>query len=502
MRKIPRTMATQHPDNAFAPYWEKDGDGFVSVQEEVGEAHSAFSDLGCEEFMWDWEGKYVDEAVGDKLFSRYQKYFQKNPLGVKKFLTFRIPNIWQEKGYSLARAFMGILTFETVARDLGFSRPPVFEVILPMCDDAQKPIQIQRMFLKLAQAKHKIFNSRTEFEYLNIIPLIEGVNILTFSKKILKEYLWLHKKYFGKRPEYLRPFIARSDPALNAGNVAATLSAKIALSEYFSFSREYKIPVFPIIGVGSLPFRGGFSPLTIKKFFKEYPGVYTTTIQSSFRYDFPLPQVKRAIRSINAQSFSEAYEFTKKELNTLRGIIKKFTLPYQRTVEKIANDINALSLTVPKQRERRLHIGLFGYSRNLGKKKLPRAISFTAVLYSLGVPPEIIGVGRGWEDLTFEEKNLLKRVYRGLIDDLKSAGQFVNLENLNELIKKNQAWQDYKKDLDILKKEFSINFGPKTTKDFLHRNFSSNVLLFFKQNNHAQLTNTILQAARLRRSLG
>src|SRR4051794_28164763 len=104
MRKIPATMATQHPDNSFAPSWSRSP--FVSTLEEVDECFHVFSDLGCEEYMWDWEGKFVDEAVVDRLFNRYIDYFEKNQLGRDKFLTFRIPNTSQETGFRLARAYM------------------------------------------------------------------------------------------------------------------------------------------------------------------------------------------------------------------------------------------------------------------------------------------------------------------------------------------------------------------------------------------------------------
>ena len=43
-----------------------------------------------------------------------------------------------------------------------------------------------------------------------------------------------------------------------------------------------------------------------------------------------------------------------------------------------------------------MHVGLFGYGRSLGGVggvTLPRAIGFTASLYSIGVPPELLGLG-------------------------------------------------------------------------------------------------------------
>ncbi|HEX5035268.1 MAG TPA: phosphoenolpyruvate carboxylase, partial [bacterium] len=90
-RRVPATMATQHPDNAFKPYWNTKP--FISTSREVEECYRSFSDMGCQEYMWDWEGKFVDEAVVDRLYLKYFDYFVKHPLGKEKFLTFRVPNI-------------------------------------------------------------------------------------------------------------------------------------------------------------------------------------------------------------------------------------------------------------------------------------------------------------------------------------------------------------------------------------------------------------------------
>ena len=58
MRKIPTTMATQHPDNAGKPYWHSKS--FISTDAELKECYLCFSDLGIDEYNWDWEGKFCE----------------------------------------------------------------------------------------------------------------------------------------------------------------------------------------------------------------------------------------------------------------------------------------------------------------------------------------------------------------------------------------------------------------------------------------------------------
>jgi len=501
-RKIPATMATQHPDHANVPYWKKNGEAFINTQEEIEECISAFRDLRCGEYMWDWEGKYVDEAVVDKLLSAYYGFFKRVHLGRDVFLTFRLPNIWHEKGYRLARAYMGILTFEDLTSDLGFARPPVFEVILPMTDEARKLIHLQKTFGQVAHLKHAAFGIRKGIEYLRVIPLIEGINELTGSRKILHDYIELHEKEYGTRPEYLRPFIARSDPPLNAGLVPAIVAAKIALSEYYQFEKDFDIPVYPIIGVGSLPFRGGLAPDRVKEFMTEYNGVRTVTIQSAYRYDYPLKEVKQSIQFLNRNlQKGRARIFRPDEIKEGEMISGIFTKYYQQTVEGLAGMINHFSKIIPQRRERMLHIGLFGYARGVGVKRLPRAIGFTAVLYSLGVPPELIGTGRGLREIQERGRaDMLKEFYRNLEFDLVQAGYYLNKENLNFLAKKSAAWRGVKKDVEGIEKFLGRELGPETVDHYLHRNLVSSAYLLWQSGKIPH--DRILEAAKVRRSVG
>ena len=503
MRKIPATMATQHPDNARAPYWERNGDGFVSSLEEVEESVSTYRDLGTEEFMWDWEGKHADEAVIDKFFYGYRDYFKHRQVGRDVFLTFRLPNIWHEKGYSLLRSLLVILTSEDFARDLKFHYPPLFEVILPLTERAEQMIYIERSFQKLARFKSQAFDhfSYRNNERLQVIPLLEGIEHQMSVGKLLRDYVRMHAKYFRTRPQYLRVFLARSDPALISGLPATMIANKIALSEMRVFTADTGIPLFPIIGVGSLVFRGGLSPVSCNNFIKEYAGVKTVTIQSAFRYDYPLPQIKKAIAHLNAHlSAGRARIIPLGEKNMLRRIAKIFEASYQSTLAGIIRDVEPVFAAVPARRERRLHIGFLSYQRNMGALALPRAINFTAAFYSLGIPPEFIGTGQALAQCTEKERVCVARYYVNIKNNIVEAGRYLNKENVKKLAQRNRNWNKVLEDIAQIEKIFSITLGPKTANDKKHYLLSKKLLSL--RHDPKKTASLITSSGKLRRSLG
>src|SRR5258708_37093438 len=174
--------------------------------------------------------------------------------------------------------------------------PPLFEVILPMTETAEEMLAIQEAFREISEIKHELlrFDGAT-IENLELIPLFEQVDTIIHSDEILEKYLDMYKKSFKKTPEYLRPYTARSDPALNSGMVPTVIAIKIALSRYKKLSKKLNIPMYPIIGTAMLPFRGGLRPDDVESFVNEYKGMRTALIQSAFRYDFDKEVVKKGI---------------------------------------------------------------------------------------------------------------------------------------------------------------------------------------------------------------
>ncbi len=500
-RKIPATMATQHPDHAGKPYWHKEA--FIPAINETKECFLCFGDLNIDEYMWDWEGKLVDESVFERIIADHYEYFKKNPLGKNKFLTFRLPNPKVEHEFRMSRALMGILTASGLARQTNLHSPPLFEVILPMTETAEELISIQEAFREIACLRHPLNRMEENCKmFLEIIPLFETVDTIINSEKLLEKYLSIYKQKFSGKPAYLRPFVARSDPALNSGLVPTVLAIKIAFSRYYYFSKKFNIPLYPIIGAGTLPFRGGLNPLLPESFAREYPGVRTVTIQSAFRYDFSKDKVKKALKYFNNQFPKNKLKIiSKADEEGLIKLIQPFELFYKNTVEGIAPTINQIASFFPKRRERVQHIGLFGYSRGSGKVRLPRAISFTGSLYSLGVPPELVGTGRG---LKKSKDNgtlgLLEKNYINLKQNLEFAGGFLYKPGLIALSKKLPAFKEIWEDVQEIESYLLTELGPKTPEQKQHYKLCQQLhkKLFTKQS----LTKIIEKQALLRHSLG
>ncbi len=426
--KIPKCMSTQHPDNVNIPFFSDSSE--ISGGEEIEEAYYVFSHLGCDEQMWDCEGKEVDNFVIKKLSAQYTSFFKENKLGRDVFITLRIPNPEEEK----TEAKIVLETLESIPRSYDAAKTmydediaPIFEVILPMTKSAESLNRIYKYYRDFVIGKEEIKFEGEEVKIsdwigdfnpkmINVIPLFEDKEHLLNAGEITKKYLK------DKKVEYQRIFLARSDPALNYGLISAVMLNKIALKRLYEASKEIGIPFYPIIGVGSSPFRGNLSPENVENVLKEYPSVHTFTIQSAFKYDNHPKEAMEGIEKIRNSSTSSPLNLNEKHI---LKIIEKYSNEYRRQVQKLAPVINRISKHVPKRRKRKLHVGLFGYSRSMEGITLPRAIKFTASLYSVGIPPSLLGLNA----LDNEDISFLKENYIGFERDIRKAFEYFNPES-------------------------------------------------------------------------
>ncbi len=514
-------MSTQHPDNISTPPWS--GSDVIEGEAELREAFSAYSELGCDEVMWDSEGKDVDTNVIRKLLSAYPDFFQKHALGEDIFMTYRVPNPQIEVAErKIVTETLQTIPLSSDVASVFYKRhsTPVFEVILPFTTSGEELTWLHSYYEKAIAGVGdlKLSDSMTvkkwvgafKPEKVNVIPLVEDMEHLLLIDSLVKE----HARAIPMKE--LRAFIARSDPALNYGLMPAVLLAKIALSKLHSLKND-GIEAHPMIGVGSMPFRGHLSPGNVQNFLEEYKGLSTVTVQSAFRYDYPHAQVKRAVAQLNSNlPNGEPDEVSPEQEKLLRTAMYKLISAYQSRIEELAPFINSIARYVPRRRARKLHIGLFGYSRNVKGKTMPRAIPFAAAFYSIGIPPEFIGAS-ALSGLTDAEWDALKAVYVNIKKDFRSVGSLVSWQTINMMMEvypkiAKVAEMDTQKlraslgalvsDLSSIEESLSIKLGPTSSSSKKHENFTNNFLISYMLGEHDEARDSFDQAAKLRCSLG
>lgn len=421
-------MSTQHPDNVHPPFFAQNP--VLEGEDEVVEAYYVYSNLGCDEQMWDCEGKEVDSFVVKKLLSRYGDYFRDRQIGRDKFLTLRVPNpeIERTEGKILLETLESIpRSFDLASLFYKNDYPPIFEVILPMTSSFESIDNIYQYYRDFVVGKKdKRLGGREctvadwvgdiRPDRINVIPLFEDMKSILNSDKILLRYLE------GKRLDYQRVFFARSDPAMNYGLIGAVLLNKIGLYKSRIVSEETSVPVLPVIGAGSAPFRGNLRPDTVSRTLAEYPGAWTFTIQSAFKYDYPADEVQRAVAELKEAPAGLAPEISEE---LCIDIIERYSLEYNRHLKSLAGLVNRIAPYVPQRRKRKLHIGLFGYSRSSDGIELPRAITFTSAMYSIGIPPEILGISI----LKDKDMDYLHDVYVNFESDMLDSLRYLNPES-------------------------------------------------------------------------
>ncbi len=489
-QRIPRVMSTQHPDNVTLPFFTSNS--VMGGEDEVKEAFYVYSHMGIDEQLWDVEGKEVDQYVVHKLLSQYPEYFHEHVLGKDKYLTVRVPNPDVEK--SDAKVLLEVLyslprNADIASAFYGRAVSPMFEVVVPMCQSERPLMLIHEYYHKhivgLEQTKLLAGSAPVSSwlgpfrpKEIRVTPLFETKEAILNADRALERYM-----RFAEVKDLQRVWFARSDPALNYGSVAAALMVKIGLQRLYRLEKRMGILILPVIGCGSAPFRGNLRPDTVQELIEGYPSVQTFIVQSAFKYDFPLEEVRKAIGHLNATQRGEALEIDEP---AAKRIIDGIHEEYIDSIRAIAPLVNEASRHIPGRRKRKLHVGLFGYSREAGGIQLPRAIKFTAALYSLGLPPELLGLSH----LSQAKLSAVRASYRNVDKDLASALSYYNEDNLSLVPEK------------VAKRIRKAARLFAATPDAEHAKFTKEAAKALRSGSNGQFQEFVLKAAHRRRFLG
>lgn len=469
MKTTPSTMATQHPDNA---------EQYITIQAEPEEAIIAClkqenGGLGIEEVMIDFEGKMTPyHQTSQVAMGLIQKELK---LGRDAFVTPRIPNAKKEPVFRQLMSIMSLVETNILCFDANKGQS-IYETIVPMIESGEEMLQIQERINSVIELGNKNYPIQFAPYSIRLIPLIESVPALLKVDQILETYL-NELRVKQVMPEQLRVMFARSDSAMSYGMMSSVLSVIIAIHKTQLISEQMGVAIKPILGCGALPFRGHLDLKNVDRILETYGGIRTFTIQSGMRYDHGASETKKLVNRLNVDaSLTEARNFTGDQVKLLQEMIAIFTKYYMTIFVELISPLEEITKLIPRNRDR-LSSSRTGleYVREIAHMEeiaeltdnetlkaellsidtnihctVPRAISFTAALYTVGMPPEFIGVGRGLHEIVQkygqEGLRFLLQVYPQLKHDLNFALKYMN-QKVSRGIFNEQMREAYQKDV-------------------------------------------------------
>ncbi len=477
-RKMPSTTATQFADNSEKPFWSfKDS---VSASDDFFDCYVAFKELSFHEYFWDWQGRKLDELLIQKLMQSYKPFFMENQIGKNHFITFRVgQSIGLEE---LGKVYMSIISSNHFASSQKMFSPPLFEMV-HSSTSPDALMRFAKLYKETVSMASDQFRQDCKPKVVSLMPEHDVDGKVNWYSSLSK-YLEGFQSAFRCKLDYVRPLIPRSSMADSLGFVGAVLETKRALASYAAFSRITGVDAYPVIDSGTLMFRGGLTPSSVKGFVSTYHGARTVAISSAFRYDYNLRTVKEAILSLNdAMPRNSPDDYSKEDLSKLLVLINIFAKNYSKAMKALPSldDVAKSILCV--------------------NKNAAKSITKSFSLYSLGVPPEMVGTGRALvECIKSGHVKDLERFYPNIKKDLVTAGKLLNKENLKLLSQSGKGWKGILDDVHLIEDFTDSVLGPDSADTFMHRNYTSNV--FHLRTIKKEFGGSIAMAAKLRRALG
>ncbi|NYT19173.1 MAG: phosphoenolpyruvate carboxylase, partial [Methanosarcinales archaeon] len=468
---FPKIMCTQHPDSVSR---------YIATQEEVEEAVEAALKYECDEYMPDYEGKATPYHQNVQIVSKFLEETNLVP-GENFHITPRVPSASQENRFRQIMVMMSIAEANYNSHEFSNTQA-ITEIIHPMTTTTEEIIESQEHMAEVGELAKKEFHF--EMETPRVIPLIEDVQGLLNAERTVENTISSTEKILDQDLDKYRIFIGKSDSALSFGHVASTLSCKYAINDLCELEKKIDTNIGIILGAGTLPFRGHLNRKNATNFFEEYKGISTITLQSAIRYNHSENESRELIKYARKNLSGSPQKYDQNYKNDLVNMIAILGSRYNQIIEHIAPTISQISGLMPQQRDRLMHGNSTGYSRELPEisgitslcrkdiaedleksipskmLSFPRAIKFTGALYSIGLPPEVIGLGNALEDIhkTIGEEafeNLISKYFPSMESDINFVFGYLDLNSANRFLPV-AAQKSLKNDIDILRDIFNI----------------------------------------------
>lgn len=237
---------------------------------------------------------------------------------------------------------------------------------------------------------------------VELIPLFEDAMAQLKAPGLLREFFRMARENKQEIRQF-RIFLGKSDAAVMYGHIASSLTIRYVLRELKRVKREEGVEIYPMLGMGSPPLRGGMNnPNLVNYEVTQYSGYSTCTIQSAVRYDVSYDAYLRVKDMI---LFGCCKEVANIEFDT--NLIDRFSRAYRDFIIPILPKVLELAKIIPLTRDR---VSWESYGRKLREGdtaiRIPRAIVYTSMWYAAGLPPVFLdtrGVPEAYRDGTLDQ---------------------------------------------------------------------------------------------------
>jgi phosphoenolpyruvate carboxylase len=201
------------------------------------------------------------------------------------------------------------------------------------------------------------------------------------------------------------------------GHIASALAVIHALQQIDVINREGEYKIWPIVSMGSPPFRGGLNnPRLAHVEALQYAGYRTATVQSAVRYDVSYAEFLRVRETLSRLHPPRGLEIKETWVEVASRMYRDLVDVYLPKIVEVAS-------AIPSTRER---VSWKQYGRTIeeGGVQVPRAIVYTATWYFVGVPPTLLDAQFiAWAYKT-DELDAILRALPALLDEWRYDSSF------------------------------------------------------------------------------